>query len=311
MLSQLRSYTLTAQVENLTAAVLGDFTGTGNNLANVILAANGNDTLSGRAGNDTLQSSRGNDVLDGGIGDDEMTGGAGNDTYVVDSLGDVVIEGPTGGNDTVRTDLSGYTLSVGVENLVYTGSGAFSGIGNASANSITGGAGADTLDGSSGNDTIDGGAGSDRILVGNGADTFLFTSLGGSDRLVGTMGLEDSIAFDMSEMPIGDGDTVVENVGFANTGGRTWDSANEVVLLTGVRSFDDAGVADAMSRTAGNVTAGTTQLFVVASGGETGVYRHVSNGTRTVLEADLDLIFSVSSTDVRNFSFETETVFVA
>ena len=54
------------------SSAAGNFTGTGNALANVITGGAGNDTLSGLAGNDTLI---------GGAGNDTMTGGAGNDLF--------------------------------------------------------------------------------------------------------------------------------------------------------------------------------------------------------------------------------------
>ena len=46
----------------------------------------------GNEGNDRLDGGRGDDLLDGGAGDDLLTGGKGNDTYVVDSLGDIIVE---------------------------------------------------------------------------------------------------------------------------------------------------------------------------------------------------------------------------
>ncbi|MBS7691515.1 hypothetical protein I0E98_18095 [Pseudomonas lalucatii] len=67
-----------------------------------------------------------------------MIGGLGNDVYEVTDLGDSVIELAGEGTDTVWTSLLTYTLSANVENLVYSGSGNFTGIGNALANSIRG-----------------------------------------------------------------------------------------------------------------------------------------------------------------------------
>ena len=76
-----------------------------------------------------------------------MTGRAGNDTYVVDNAGDTVTEAANEGMDTVQTSLTSYTLGTNVEKLTYTGTSAFTGTGNALANTITGSSGADKLDG--------------------------------------------------------------------------------------------------------------------------------------------------------------------
>jgi Ca2+-binding RTX toxin-like protein len=64
------SYTLGANVENLTFIGSGSFTGTDNGLDNTITAGASNDTLSAGAGNDTLVGAGGNDKLTGGAGND-------------------------------------------------------------------------------------------------------------------------------------------------------------------------------------------------------------------------------------------------
>ena len=80
----------------------------------------GKDSISGLAGNDTIDALGGDDTLDGGAGIDTLNGGLGNDTYIV-TAGDVLSD--TGGIDTVITDVSGWTLADGFENLTLTGTG--------------------------------------------------------------------------------------------------------------------------------------------------------------------------------------------
>jgi Ca2+-binding RTX toxin-like protein len=158
----LNAYALPANVENLTFSGVGDFTGTGNQLNNVIAGGAGNDNLSGGLGDDTL---------DGAGGADTMSGGGGNDTYLVNSIGDVVLENAGEGTDTVETTLNAYALPANVENLTFTGAGNFTGTGNELSNTITGGAGNDTLNGGAGDDVLIGGLGNDRLIGGDGVDT--------------------------------------------------------------------------------------------------------------------------------------------
>ncbi|MBO2892994.1 peroxidase family protein [Pseudomonas asiatica] len=164
----LASYTLGANVENLTFTGAGNFTGTGNTLAN---------TITGGAGND---------LLDGGAGIDRLVGGLGNDTYVVDNAGDVVVEATAAGTDTVRATAASYTLGANVENLTYIGAGNFTGTGNGLANIITGAAGNDTLNGDGGNDQLLGGLGTDTLNGGAGDDTL--DGGAGNDSLFGDTG---------------------------------------------------------------------------------------------------------------------------
>jgi hypothetical protein len=67
---------LAANVENLTFTGTGDFSGTGNTLANVITGGAGNDTLTGGAGKNTLSGNNGDDHCFGDIGDDSVVGNA-------------------------------------------------------------------------------------------------------------------------------------------------------------------------------------------------------------------------------------------
>lgn len=75
----LSSYRLASHLENLTYLGSSSFTGTGNELGNVLTGGNGANTLKGEGGNDTLIGNGGNDTLLGGTGSDTVLGGAGND----------------------------------------------------------------------------------------------------------------------------------------------------------------------------------------------------------------------------------------
>jgi Ca2+-binding RTX toxin-like protein len=178
----LGQYSLETQggnVENLSYAGSGSFSGFGNALANLVSGGVGNDTLNGGAGDDTLLGSQGNDTLDGGIGNDNLQGGVGDDVYVLDVASDVVKEGVGEGADQVQlafTSTASYTLTANVENVIVTaGQGvainitandlANTIVGNAAANNLSGGAGNDSITGLGGNDVIDGGLGSDTVVL--------------------------------------------------------------------------------------------------------------------------------------------------
>jgi serralysin len=163
----LASYTLAANVENLTGLSSAGQTLIGNDLANVITAGSGND------------------FLDGGIGADTLRGGVGNDIYLVDDNGDAVTELAGEGSDEIRTSLASYNLAAAanVENLTGTSAGGQTLTGNDVANLISGGAGNDTIDGlgesdilagGSGGDNIQGGAGDDNIYSGQVSPDFVY-----------------------------------------------------------------------------------------------------------------------------------------
>ncbi|MGF0337873.1 peroxidase family protein [Ectopseudomonas toyotomiensis] len=151
-----------------------------------ILGLGGNDVLNGLAGNDILDGGAGNDTLDGGLGSDVMLGGLGNDIYIVDNVGDQVIEAAGGGTDTVRTTLQEYGLGANVEHLTFIGTGNFTGYGNELANTITGGAGNDVLDGGAGADRLVGGVGNDSYYVDNSGDVVVEAAGAGVDTVYST-----------------------------------------------------------------------------------------------------------------------------
>jgi Ca2+-binding RTX toxin-like protein len=73
VMTTLGNYSLGGNVQNLTYAGAGNFTGNGNSLANIITGGAGSDTLFGNGGADTLI---------GGAGNDSLSGGGGADTFV-------------------------------------------------------------------------------------------------------------------------------------------------------------------------------------------------------------------------------------
>jgi RTX calcium-binding nonapeptide repeat (4 copies) len=154
----------------------------GSNIADIINAGAGNDTVYGNGGNDTIDGGTGNDIIDGGDGDDILLGGAGVD-HIVGGGGNDRIEGGDGndtligqgGNDTIFGGAGDDTLSGESGNdLLYADSGndiLFGGIGD---DQLFGGDGNDTLDGGAGNDWLVGGAGYDTLVGGDGDDGFVY-----------------------------------------------------------------------------------------------------------------------------------------
>jgi len=201
----LSAYVLPANVERLVATGPGGFAGTGNELDNMLTGGPGGAKLYGLDGRDQLVGGIGNDLLDGGTGADRMAGGAGNDVYLVDNEGDAVSERPDEGIDTVRTSLSAYTLTAGVEYLEFTSAGSVAGygndlnnrinvgpgygalIGNGGNDTLTGGAGSDLLDGGTGADRMTGGAGDDTYLVDDAGDLVIESANGGTDRVISSV----------------------------------------------------------------------------------------------------------------------------
>ena len=147
----LGSYTLGANLENLTYTGTGNFTGTGNSLNNVI---------TGGAGNDTF-------IATIGDGNDTYTGGAGIDTYDLSrTTADATVSLLKGTASSAQTGIDKLTT---IENVT-GGSGNDNITGDASNNILIGGAGNDTLDGRAGADTMAGGTGNDTYIVDNALD---------------------------------------------------------------------------------------------------------------------------------------------
>ena len=132
---------LDTDVENLTFVGVGNFTGTGNAVANVIIGGSGLDNLSGLGGVDRLEGGAGNDLLNGGTGLDVyfFAAGFGSDTInegaaVFDFTGGTVAT-----QDTIRLD-----ASTGVTDLASFNLGVVIGVGPTAADTLIT-IGADTI----------------------------------------------------------------------------------------------------------------------------------------------------------------------
>jgi Ca2+-binding RTX toxin-like protein len=237
------SYTLSANVENLTLTGLGDINGTGNALDN---------TITGNSGINTL---------DGGAGDDTMIGGAGNDTYIVDITGDVVREesGAESGIDLIKASVT-YTLSAHVENLELTGTYNLGGTGNDLNNTITGNSGNNSLDGGAGADTMIGGAGNDTYIVESASDVVDEVANEGTDKVQSSVNY--TLGDNLENLTLSGGATsgagnTSNNVLIANNNGNTLSGLSGDDTLTGGTGKDtlDGGVGiDSMAGGSGDDT---------------------------------------------------------
>lgn len=177
--------------------------GAGNDLDNELRTLGLEVELYGLGGNDRLFGASGADYLDGGEGADWMEGGAGDDYYVVDDVGDIVVETGTG-HDTVESSIS-YTLTHGVEDLWLVGAlgdEPLRGTGNALNNSIYGNAGDNRLEGLEGDDYLDGGAGADWLEGGAGDDAYVVDDAG--DVTVEALGAGYDTVYSFVDHELGD-----------------------------------------------------------------------------------------------------------
>ncbi len=165
----IHDYVLAANVENGQAELTS---------GQILSGNDGDNWLHGNVGNDTLVGGAGNDILIDGGGNDTLIGGTGNDQYVVDSLGDVIVEHPGEGIDAAYVLVSGYKLDDNVETGVIGIDTGATLTGNDGGDVLIGGHGNDTLIGGAGNDYIAGGAGADTMIGGTGNDQYMVDNLG-------------------------------------------------------------------------------------------------------------------------------------
>ena len=279
------SFTLGANLENLTLTGVADIGGTGNGLANIIVGNDGSNTLDGKVGADT------------------MIGGKGNDVYFVDDPGDKVTENLNEGTDEIRTTLgsiaSPFVAVPNVENYTFTGMTAVTFTGNTLDNKITGTKANDTLDGGAGNDTLDGGAGADSMTGGTGDNVFFVDNVGDKIDAAGAidemrwnlttslmlgaayLGIENATLLGMAAINLSAADDTVANRLEGNDGANSISGlgGNDTLLGDGGNDSLDGGAGtDDMRGGAGNDT------YRVDASGD-GVTEDPGAGTDLVISA--------------------------
>jgi Ca2+-binding RTX toxin-like protein len=169
------------------------------------------DTIHNQAGDNRQVGTSGADFILGYKGfPDELIGLAGDDVYLVNDLGDVVVEAPNEGHDTVHSSAD-FTLPDNVEDLtlsdpyalydlvgpvvLHVDPAAVSATGNALDNILRGNSFDNILTGGAGDDTLDGGdlvfgnlistTNDDTLIGGSGNDTYYYNAFyGGIDTII-------------------------------------------------------------------------------------------------------------------------------
>jgi trimeric autotransporter adhesin len=322
-------YTLPTNVENLTA-VYSAFT------TFETPRYNGN-AMNNRIVNNTNFRT----ILDGGQGADTMTGGNNDDFYIVDNVGDVVIErmagstSSSGGFDTVSSSVS-FALPVGVEVLEVAGVGGVVATGNAGNNTLDGSGtnGADTLLGGAGNDTYRIRAGIDAVVEASGAgtDTVVLVDPAQATYYVSDYENIENLTVEFSRANLvgnaGDNQLIGSGIAVTIDGG----AGNDVLLDQGYRAgYPFIVASDTLLGGAGNDRlisrggadlldggAGDDQLtlssgvvrFGVGSGADTVLsgaatvvefQNGVSAGDTTVLRSGADLLLWIGGADMLRF----------
>jgi len=223
------TYTLGANLEDLTLTGNTNINGTGNAIANTI------------TGNSAAN------ILDGGVGVDVLMGGAGNDTYFVDNTADLIIEASNAGTDSVFASAT-YTLLSSVENLTLTGSAAINGTGNTGSNVITGNGGNNILDGGTSTspssiDTLIGGAGDDTYIVDSTTDVITEAANAGTDTIQASVTFSLAALANVENLTLTGGDNI-------NATGN--DGNNVITGNSGSNSLDGGAGNDSLDGGLGN-----------------------------------------------------------
>ncbi|QAU34865.1 calcium-binding protein [Janthinobacterium sp. 17J80-10] len=272
------TYTLSANVEDLTLTGAAAVSGTGNGLNNVLTGNSAVNTMTGAAGNDTL---------DGKAGADKLIGGAGNDLYIVDNTGDVLTENSGEGTDTVHSSVT-YTLGTNLENLSLTGTASINATGNTLANVLIGNAANNTLNGGAGADTLAGGGGNDTYTVDNAGDAVNENGNEGTDLV--QAGVTYTLAANLENLTL-TGTSAINGTGNGLDNVLTGNSgANTLTGSAGNDTLDGSTGADKLIGGTGNDTYLRDNTGDVITENASEGIDHVKSSLAYTLEANLEAI---------------------
>lgn len=278
------TYTLGANVENLTLTGSGLINATGNGLDNVII------------GNSASNK------INGGLGADDMSGGGGSDTYTVDDAGDLVTEGASAGTDTVLSSVD-FTLGANVENLTLTGSTAVNGTGNSLNNTIIGNGLDNLLIGAGGIDHLTGGVGADEMRGGAGNDVYNVDNV--NDLVVETLGNGTDTVLSSVSLTLGSNVENLTLTGSAGNSGTGNGLDNVIIGNLGANALSGGDGNDTLNGGNGNDTMtggdGNDSFFVNAAGDVVTEDSTVGSGTDTI-NSSITFDLGVNGINVENLT---------
>ena len=262
LVSSSATYTLYANVENLTLTGSTAINGTGNELNNTIIGNGATNVLTGAGGNDSLTGGSGADTFNVDLGIDTVTDfGLGADILVVSANATANVTmaaawtaaATTANNGTANISTNGFAVNL----LAATGS-----VGYSVTNTSTSGT---TMTSGAGNDTLTGGTGNDIYVINSAQDLVKEGANGGTDLI--------QLTSLVSSYVVGEN---VENIQLMEASGNSGVAGNSLGNLIymngniGASSIDGAGGTDTLSyfnAAIAGVTSATTLGVTLNLGG--------------------------------------------